>query len=352
MRHLAPRLKPFLTALALLPLLMLVGCAPNYGTNYTPPPKLLDRLSGHGFWVESVTWSPGGKLLASASTDMSVRIWDVASKQTIHQLTFPGSVTGVTWSPDNKYLATISAEPGDDVDIWDTTTWYRVAHMNPSEDATRVALPGIMAWSPDGKYMATDANGYSDTDIGRVKVYDTSTWEVAMVQDVPTGAGDVAWSPDGVNIAFGSSTAPLGGGASTLNIWNVQTNKLTTWTDPEQNEYGFTAWSPDGQYIAEGPAGKDYSQDEIAIWDVKAGQKIQTLKGHSSFVTSIAWSPDSKKLASGSYDMTAIIWDAASGQALESFKHSDIVLDVAWSPDGTILATACADSLVYVWDAK
>ena len=69
-------------------------------------------------------------------------------------------------------------------------------------------------------------------------------------------------------------------------------------------------------------------------------------------MTSVAWSPDSEKLASGSLDGTARIWDAVSGQAVENFKHSDGVFDVAWSPDGNTLATACADSLIYVWDVS
>jgi WD40 repeat protein len=147
----------------------------------------------------------------------------VASKQTIKQLTFAGSGEIVAWSPDDKYLATISAEPGDYLKIWDTTTWNMVAHMDPGNDATYKGLPGGMAWSPDSKYLAVSPNGYPNNDIGRIKVYDTSNWQITEVAHAPGGVGDVAWSPDGVNIAFGSSTAPLGGGASTLNIWNIQT---------------------------------------------------------------------------------------------------------------------------------
>jgi WD40 repeat protein len=125
-------------------------------------------------------------------------------------------------------------------------------------------------------------------------------------------------------------------------------NKLTTLTDPDQNEYDLTAWSADGQYIAIASE----SSNDVAIWDVYAGRKIQTLKGHTETVTSLAWSFDSKKLASGAYDKSVLIWDAVSGQMLENFKHSDVVFDVAWSPDGNTLATACADSLIYVWDVS
>jgi WD40 repeat protein len=348
MRHLALHIRLLVTALAFIPLLVLVGCAPNYGTNFNPPPKLLYRLSGHGFWVESVSWSPGGKLLASASTDMSVRIWDVASRQTIHQLTFPGSGKVVAWSPDDKYLATISDEPGDFLKIWGTTTWNMAAHMDPGKDANFATEPGGMAWSPDSKYLAVSANGYPNKDIGRIKVYDASNWQVALVADAPDGAQELTWSLDGVSILFGTSVELPVGTEAELNIWNTHTNSVTKLTDPDQADYGLIALSPDGQYVA----GASEMDNDIAIWDVNAEQKVQSLKGHSDTVTSIVWSPDSSKLASGSLDKTARIWDAASGQALESFKHSDGVFDVAWSPDGKTLATACADSLVYIWDAK
>jgi WD40 repeat protein len=277
----------------------------------------------------------------------------VASRQTVKQLLFPaGSGKIVAWSPDDKYLATISAEPGDNLKIWDTITWNMVAHMDPANDATYKGLPGGMAWSPDSKYLAVSPNGYPNNDIGRVKVYDTSNWQLAMTLDAPGSAGELSWSPDGVSIAFGSAIDVLGGTETTLDFWNTRTNNVITLTDPDVAAYGLIAWSPDGKYVAGAPGGEGKGGHDIAVWDVNSGQKIQTLKGHSDPLTSLAWSPDSSKLASGSIDNTARIWDAASGQALESFKHSDGVFDVAWSPDGNALATACADSLIYVWDVS
>ncbi|MEE0961820.1 MAG: hypothetical protein U0L54_04660, partial [Bacteroidales bacterium] len=62
---------------------------------------------------------------------------------------------------------------------------------------------------------------------------------------------------------------------------------------------------PDGKYLVSG--GYD---DIIIIWDANSGKKLKTLKGHSSYVRSVCWSPDGKYLASGSWDETVKIWGA------------------------------------------
>jgi WD40 repeat protein len=63
------------------------------------------------------------------------------------------------------------------------------------------------------------------------------------------------------------------------------------------------AWSPDGKRLATG------SSDKTAkVWDAASGQELLTLRGHDGSVTSVAWSPNGKRLATGSYDKTAKVW--------------------------------------------
>jgi WD40 repeat protein len=67
----------------------------------------------------------------------------------------------------------------------------------------------------------------------------------------------------------------------------------------------------------------------------------------------VAFSPDSARLASASYDKTVKIWDASSGECLQTLEgHSDWVLSVAFSPDSARLASASRDKTVKIWDAS
>jgi WD40 repeat protein len=80
---------------------------------------------------------------------------------------------------------------------------------------------------------------------------------------------------------------------------------------------------------------------------------LQTLEGHSSSVNSVAFSHDSTRLASASYDRTVKIWDASSGACLQTLEgHSDSVNSVAFSHDSTRLASASWDRTVKIWDAS
>ena len=105
------------------------------------------------------------------------------------------------------------------------------------------------------------------------------------------------------------------------------------------------AWSPDGSRIASG----SYDQT-VQVWDAATGAALLTYGGHSSFVNAVAWSPDGRRIASASHDNTVQVWDAATGASLLTYEgHSYAVYSVAWSPDGRRIASASDDQTVQVW---
>jgi WD40 repeat protein len=151
----------------------------------------------------------------------------------------------------------------------------------------------------------------------------------------------VAFSPQGDLLAAGTSTG------HEIRFWHTA-NGL-----PVQTVLGHTSWvrsiafSPDGKTLVSG------SEDQVRLWEVSSGQCLMTLQGHTSAVRSVAFNPDGKTLASGSEDQTVRLWEVSSGQCLKTLQgHTEEVWSVNFSPDGSILASGGFDRTVRLWEVS
>jgi hypothetical protein len=110
------------------------------------------------------------------------------------------------------------------------------------------------------------------------------------------------------------------------------------------------AFSPDGRRIVSGSV-----DQTLRLWDAQTGQPIgEPLLGHEKYVWSVALSPDGNRIVSGSGDNTLRLWDAQTGQPFGDplLGHEDQVSSVAFSPDGNRIVSGSADKTLRLWDAQ
>jgi eukaryotic-like serine/threonine-protein kinase len=289
----------------------------------------LRTFAGHHPLVMDLALSPDGDRLAVGGP--TVTVWDTASGDVVRSLTTDKGLPQISlaWSGDGRHLATGGCCPGDfTVTIWNVAT----GEPTPTKIAHTAAVTGLA-------YRSGDQQLVSVSDDTTVRVYD-----VAARQPVPFAvghAGPVAalgFDPKGRWLA-------TAGGDRTAKVWDLTDNReAATWVAHSDSQVFGLAYSPDCSLLAtcNGRApmhGRTLEHPgQVKVWDTATRKLRFTLAGHAALVASVAFTPDGRRLATGSLDRTVRVWDMATGDLLRTIHVEFEVQSAVFSPDGKTLA--------------
>jgi RNA polymerase sigma factor (sigma-70 family) len=353
--------------------------------------QLRRPIPGYTAIVPVAVFSKDGKVLATAGTDNTARIWDLAAGEELRRFDPKDRVVDVALAPDGTLLA---AQTPKEVLLWEVATGREVRRF-PAERPLR-----SLAFSPDGTRLAS-AN----------KVWDVTTGqEVCRLEGVPgpgwawgadgkllgapvTGAlngavtGALAFAPDGTMLA-------TGGGDGVIRLHDPASGRElppasdSPWNRGEMIVCGF---SPDGRWLAvqdnEGlhlcetdsgreirrlPRGDDHGwpvalapdgRTMIAVgaravyqWDTATGRELRRIPCPRSGedwkgAAALAFAPDGRTFACAHHEPTIRLWDTAKGMELGQFPgQADKGVDLFFSPDGRSLAASWDGGTIQLWD--
>ncbi|XP_033123201.1 notchless protein homolog 1-like [Anneissia japonica] len=330
---------------------------------------------GHKHWVLCISWSPDGFKLASGCKNSQIFIWDPKTgKQLGKPLTGHKQwITWLSWEPFHlnsncRYLASSSKDGT--IRIWDTMIGQTVKVLSGHVQCVSCVKWGgtgllysasqdrtIKVWRASDGVMCRTLNGHGhwvntmalSTDyVMRTGAFNPADATVVHQPITETGEELSKKALDRYNTVKDGCSERLVSGSDdfTLFLWKPEDDKkpVARMTGHQQpiNEVLF---SPDTRLIASASFDKS-----VKLWDGRTGKFIASLRGHVGRVYQIAWSADSRLLCSGSADSTLKVWDITTKKlSIDLPGHADEVYAVDWSPDGQRVASGGKDKILKLW---
>jgi RNA polymerase sigma factor (sigma-70 family) len=328
--------------------------------------ELFDQFGGHDAPVRSVGVSPDGRTLVSGS-DGQTRLWDAGPwRSRPRVLGTPGGVReeglgsgyrpttarALAWAPGNKPLALEAVEPGTEaravVHVWDPTTGWQVAGLAvPDQHAIlRYANEPLLAVG-GGVVVVVH---YDVTT--QQKSFLLTAWDVTTPRR-PRWTLPLDEQPSSVTVSADGKLALLGTGSRVV-VCDLEAGRVRVNLGGLRDVVGL-ALSADGRQVAAS------SGRLVRLWELSGGQEVFTVRGLSRSVGSLAFSPDSRLLATGSgrwpYGIPAPdepeirLWDVFTGREAARFRgHGADTSSLCFTPDGRQLVSGHEDGIVLIWD--
>ena len=305
-------------------------------------PYLERTFSGHKSAVNGLVLLPGDRLIASASDDGTIKVWDLITGQLVRTVHAHNAEVGtIALSPDGRYVASSSRNDlnaartdlnNSEIKIWDVSTWSESLRI----DTETQNWPLRLVITPDSKRLI--AACFSEH-----FAWDLHTGTKVSSWKTSGSVRALAATPDGSKVLCGSSSYDV-------EIWDIETGSQLAVLDNDAGAIYSFAITPDGRYvICAGDSGN------ISIWDLNRGQLVNRFDAHDSLISSLRITADGRRMISGSYDCTIKVWDLEIEKTFWQpvhvlAGHSKEITGIASTADGQLIASSSDDQTLKLWN--
>ena len=272
--------------------------------------------------------------ISSVGAGSQVKVWDLRSGKEVRTLAERESPSDAVPSVDGRMIATIAAMG--QISLWDNQTGTKVRDLSTSAMSKMADMSKIMTVPRSGSGMPQMPQMPNMADMG------------SMITEVlgTMSAGTMGRSATSVAFSSDNRVIAVGGVESKSNI-DLAAMMSGMAGQKQKGQKQKTPTNPQGMMkdLKVEPIGR------IILWDASTGQEIATLRGHGKGVSQVAFSRDTKLLASAGSDNTIRIWDVTSRRELRTMAgHTAAIESMDFSPDGRLLASASEDGSTFLWD--